>query len=274
MGVFERFERRLERLVEGTFAKVFHSEAEPADIAHALQRETDDRRVVVGAGRVIAPSAFVVELGDHDHARLAPYAEPLSDAFAEMLQDHAREQGYSFAGPIRVVLEHDPSLDTGRFQVRSDQSSRAAQPGPEPAVTPAGQPGQLLTPAPTVLAPAPTPVSTVTTQATRPARHHVIVTDKSATNDDGSVPDQERNVVITGRVTVVGRGAGADLRLDDPGVSRRHAELRLENDAVRIVDTGSTNGTTVNGAPVAMRELRDGDRIEVGHTVLVYRQAD
>lgn len=270
MGVFDRFERRLERLVEGTFAKVFKDEAQPADIAHALQRETDDRRVIVGPGHLIAPNAFVVELGDHDNERLSPYAEPLGEALAEMVQEHGREQGYSFVGPVQVRLEHDPKLDTGRFQVRSEPAAavaradggRTARPAP-PTAAMAVPDDQLM---PDDVAPAPSP----------PARRHrvVVVSQGAAPVGSRGAHGEEVSVPLTSPVTIIGRSASADLHLDDPGVSRRHAELQVTGDVVRLVDVGSTNGTTVNGEQVGATTLHEGDRIQVGGTVLVYRSDD
>jgi pSer/pThr/pTyr-binding forkhead associated (FHA) protein len=73
-------------------------------------------------------------------------------------------------------------------------------------------------------------------------------------------------------VTLLGRGTDCDLRLVDPGVSRHHAELRVENDQVVLVDLGSTNGTFVNGQPVRRVTLSDGMRIALGRTTLTFRQ--
>lgn len=264
MGVFDRFERRLERLVEGAFGRVFKGEAAPADIAHALQRETDDRKVVVGAGRVIAPNSFVVTLGDHDHGRLGPYAEPLSEAFAEMLEDHAKQAGYSFAGPIRVDLTHDPALGTGRFQIRSDPATPAPRTRPV-----AGQPPAPVPAPPTLIQrPAATPPPPV-------LRHRlVIVADGPADSGRPSPAAESQRILLISPITVLGRSAHADVQLTDPGVSRRHAELHLNGNAVRLIDAGSTNGTTVNGESVTAHELRSGDRIRVGNTILIYSATD
>ncbi|WP_296139595.1 DUF3662 and FHA domain-containing protein [uncultured Tessaracoccus sp.] len=69
---------------------------------------------------------------------------------------------------------------------------------------------------------------------------------------------------------VVGRGADADLRLNDPGVSRRHALVTVsgtpDRPVVTIEDLGSTNGVIVNGQKVTKTVLREGSRIEVGNT--------
>jgi hypothetical protein len=80
---------------------------------------------------------------------------------------------------------------------------------------------------------------------------------------------------------VVGRGADADLRINDPGVSRRHAEIRVHardpDDArdtgVSVVDLGSTNGMFVNDRRVERAALRDGDTIKVGHTAMTVHLA-
>ena len=73
-------------------------------------------------------------------------------------------------------------------------------------------------------------------------------------------------------VTLLGRGTDCDLRLVDPGVSRHHAELRVENGQVVLVDLSSTNGTFVNGQPVRRVALTDGTHVSLGRTTLVFHQ--
>jgi FHA domain-containing protein len=66
-------------------------------------------------------------------------------------------------------------------------------------------------------------------------------------------------------VTTVGRGQGVDIRLDDPSVSRLHAELIRRGPYVYVVDLGlSRNGTRVNGRPIARRVLDEGDVLSFG----------
>jgi FHA domain len=72
-------------------------------------------------------------------------------------------------------------------------------------------------------------------------------------------------IPLRGEVTTVGRGRGADIRLDDPSVSRLHAELVRRGPYVYVVDLGlSRNGTRVNGRPVARRVLDNGDVLSFG----------
>lgn len=231
MGVLQRFERRLEGLVEGAFARVFGGVVQPVEVAAALQREAADKKAIVGAGRVLVPNSYVVELGPVDHERLGEYDEPLRAELASMVKEHAEEQGWSFVGKVGVVFEKVDELDTGVFRVRSAVLADA-QPA-DPGTTGTGRP-RLVLPA------------------------------------GSGTP--ERTVLLTKPVTVIGRGAEADLRLHDTGVSRAHLELHLEGDDVRLADLRSTNGTIVNGRKVSGALLVDGDRIEVGATPMVFKR--
>jgi pSer/pThr/pTyr-binding forkhead associated (FHA) protein len=79
---------------------------------------------------------------------------------------------------------------------------------------------------------------------------------------------------LTESVTVIGRSPDCDLRISDPSISRRHAEIRLGAGGASISDLGSTNGTSVNGRPVREQRIEPGDRLEVGTTRLVFERAD
>jgi diguanylate cyclase (GGDEF)-like protein len=68
---------------------------------------------------------------------------------------------------------------------------------------------------------------------------------------------------------VIGRAAEASLRLNDDGVSRRHARIVVSGGQVQIEDLGSANGTLVNGERVARAVLRDGDKVQVGETTIL-----
>lgn len=74
---------------------------------------------------------------------------------------------------------------------------------------------------------------------------------------------------------VVGRGTDADLRINDPGVSRRHAEIQVsitgQQVSVSVVDLGSTNGIVVDGRRTNHAMLRDGSEIRLGNTTLRIR---
>src|SRR5262249_14877698 len=81
-------------------------------------------------------------------------------------------------------------------------------------------------------------------------------------------PDRGRRLLVDQRVVRVGTAPGNHLRLADPTVSRVHCELHLSKGGVRILDTGSTNGTFVDSTRVRDAELIAGGTIRVGATVL------
>jgi hypothetical protein len=231
LGVLQRFERRLEGLVEGAFAKVFRGGVEPVEIAKALQREAADRKAI-SSTRTLVPNDYVVELGHADHARLSPYEAPLTAELASMVREHAADNRWAFVGPVTVHLELHDDVDTGTFRVRS--TVQEGDPDPTAQTTQTGKP-----------------------------RLRVV-----------AGPNAPHEQPITADIVVIGRGSTADLRLDDTGVSRRHAEVRREGDDVILLDLGSTNGSAVNGRHIERVRLTPGDRIELGRSVVVYERDD
>src|SRR6201987_4716054 len=119
VGVLQRFEHRLEGMVEGAFARAFKSELQPVEIASAVQREMDDRAAIVAQGRTLVPNDFVVELAETDYERLQVYADSLGIELATLAREDAKEQGYSFVRPVRMRFEGVPDLTTGTFRIRS-----------------------------------------------------------------------------------------------------------------------------------------------------------
>jgi len=74
---------------------------------------------------------------------------------------------------------------------------------------------------------------------------------------------------------VLGRGTESELRIDDPGISRRHAQISVHagsnGTSVTITDLGSTNGVILNGHKVDVATVADGSEVRLGNTVLVIR---
>ncbi|WP_118913727.1 DUF3662 and FHA domain-containing protein [Mycobacterium shigaense] len=85
--------------------------------------------------------------------------------------------------------------------------------------------------------------------------------------DDGS----GRTYQLRDGSNIVGRGQDAQFRLPDTGVSRRHLEIRWDGQVALLSDLNSTNGTTVNNAPVQEWQLADGDVIRLGHSEIIVR---
>ncbi|MFD0352525.1 FhaA domain-containing protein [Streptomyces sp. NPDC127110] len=267
MGVLKRFEQRLEGLVNGTFAKVFKSEVQPVEIAGALQRECDNNATIWNRERTVVPNDFIVELSAGDYERLSPYSGQLGDELAGLVRDYAKQQRYSFMGPIKVHLEKAEDLDTGLYRVRSRTlASSTSQDSPQ-----APQGGQGGYGYPPVGAPPMPPGPPQGGPGARPG---------AAPAAPGAPGATRRWIEINGTrhqisrpTLVLGRSTEADVRIDDPGVSRRHCEIRTGTPPT-IQDLGSTNGIVVDGQHTTRATLRDGSRIVVGSTTIIYRQAE
>ncbi|MEU9554538.1 DUF3662 and FHA domain-containing protein [Streptomyces fumanus] len=289
MGVLKKFEQRLEGLVNGTFAKVFKSEVQPVEIAGALQRECDNNATIWNRDRTVVPNDFIVELSAPDFERLSPYSGQLGDELAGMVRDYAKQQRYTFMGPIKVNLEKADDLDTGLYRVRSRTlaSSSSQQPGGSaPAAPPAaGRPGGYGYPPAAAPAAAP-PMPAAPPPGARPGGYGYPPAAGGHRPPAAPAPmaapgGRTRHWIeingtrhqISRPTLVLGRSTEADVRIDDPGVSRRHCEIRTGTPST-IQDLGSTNGIVVDGQHTTRATLRDGSRIVVGSTTVIYRQAE
>ena len=228
MGVLDRFEKRIERAVNGVFAKAFKSEVQPVELASALRRETDTSVQVLSRERSLVPNAFTIALGASDHERIATWDDALGEELSDAVTEHARSQHYSFLGPVSVAFERDEELDTGVFRVRSARVRGSIAPATAAAATP----------------------------------EHPVV------DVDGT------RYQLTGRTTVIGRGSESDVVVDDPGVSRRHVEIRVDAGRASVRDLGSTNGTYVDGRRTDAGPLVDGAVVTIGRTRITFASRD
>ncbi len=113
MGILDNFEKGLERVVNGAFAKTFKSGLQPLEVTAALRRELDTKAAVVSRDRILVPNDFVVRLAPGDFARMTDLGPALIDEFTQLVQRHAAAQHYAFAGGISIRLQQDPSLSEG-----------------------------------------------------------------------------------------------------------------------------------------------------------------
>lgn len=216
--MLDKFEQRVDKMVNGAFAKAFKSEVQPVEIAAALQKEMDERAAVVSRARTVVPNDFAVFLSADDYERLSVYSDTLTAELAGIAREYATEQRYAFLGPVSVELREEAELTTGLLKVRSQaQATDGRSAEFRPYLLAAGQ-----------------------------------------------------EIPLTGSVVRLGRGNDVDVRLEDPGVSRHHAEVIVGQPPV-LQDLGSTNGTFLNGNRVTRSELAEGDVIRLGSTELVYR---
>lgn len=250
VSVLQRFEKRLEGLVEGAFAKVFKGVVHPVEILNAMQREAEAHKAILAGGRTLVPNRYVIDLSPYDHSRLAPYAAALAQELAQSQAEFIGEQAWTVYGDVIVEIERGDGLDTGMFRVTAEvytggDVAPVQQPAYEapPQYAPYEQGGY----------PPQAPVSGAGQRSVR-----------LVSGDGRTYPLQMGS-------TVIGRGDQANLRLPDVGISRRHARLDYDGAQVVLTDLGSTNGTMVNGQRVSAVALNPGDMIQLGTTTLTFR---
>ena len=137
--VIRAFERRLERLVEGAFGRVFRSSIQPVELARRLAREMDDRVSVGVRGTPVVPNHFTIYLSPTDHAEFGEAGDALRRELSDAARAHARDENYGFMGPVEIELVVDERLGTGRFDIEGRFREGAGGVGAGSLVLPAGQ---------------------------------------------------------------------------------------------------------------------------------------
>lgn len=301
MSIFGKFEKKVESAVNGVFARAFKGDVQPVEIAARLQKELDAEAKLMSRDKRLVPNEFRVGLSEHDYAKLTPYSKTLIAELAGELKSHAREMGYVFNGPIRIHFEEQSALPTGRFSVSSEAVAGPAggragsKPGGSPiagAGSAAGTPGTGPAPSPWSAPSARSAGSAASGASAQSGPSAFSARSAHSGQSAGSASDAAYGYDRSGQQLVlevngmrhpltppgfvIGRGTDADLRINDPGISRLHAEVTVHpsTEAAEIIDLGSTNGITVNGHKVQRAPLVEGTRIEIGSTrMLVHAPA-
>jgi hypothetical protein len=251
MTVLRSIESKIEGLFEGVFGRAFRTNVQPIELARKLVKEMDDHRNV-SVSRVYVPNEYTIYLSPQDRKQFAGYEASLIGELQEYLAEHARRERYVLLTEPVILVATDDDLAVGEFGIATRLvADETSDESPELPELPVEQPAQ------TMIYRAPTP-PVVDTPPSEPEREVVTLTVAG------------RQHVVTEPRVVLGRSRDAGVRIADVNSSRRHAELRQEGATYWIVDLGSMNGTTVNGRRVDRQRLRDGDRIAIGSTEIVF----
>jgi preprotein translocase subunit SecD len=257
MTVLRSIEHKIESLFEGVFGRAFRTHVQPVELARKLAKEMDDHRVI-SVSRVYVPNEYTVYLSTQDRSQFASYERSLVEELQTYLAEQARREGYALLSMPRVLMETDDDLDLGEFGIatRMAQPERRQAEAEEAEAPPAqAEAGQTM-----IYRPRQQPTEAATPQELGVER------DRIALTWDG------RRHEVEGRRVLIGRSKDCDIQLEDPNVSRRHAELRQEGASYWIVDLDSTNGIEVNGRRLKRSKLEDGDRIVLGETEVTFRR--
>jgi hypothetical protein len=242
MSVLRTLESKLAGLVEGTFSRAFKSEVRPVEIARKLAREMDQHRVQ-SLSRTYAPNEYVVWLSPDDRAQFEGYEDELKRELSGYLLEHARRERVSLVTRPSIEFRTDERLRLGEFGIQARLVRPPERAEQEPSQ---GEHGHTM-------------VYTVSDRLAEPLRE----------------PDPRRaaaRLKVAGRTellgsggAVLGRSREADIVVDDPNVSRRHAEVRPSGGSWIVRDLGSTNGVKVNGRRIqGPQSLKAGDEIQLG----------
>ena len=244
MSVLRNLESKLAELVEGTFSRAFKSEVRPVEIARKLAREMDEHRVQ-SLSRTYAPNEYAVWLSPEDREQFSGYEDELRDELSGYLLEHARRERVALLTAPEIAFKTDERLRLGEFGIQA----RLVRPDESPA------------------------------EAPRQAEegHTMVYSSAERIAEPLREPDSRRGTArlrIGGRAELLGSGGAtlgrsrdADIVLEDPNVSRVHAEVRPSGGSWIVRDLGSTNGVKVNGRrldPSRPQSLRGGDVIELG----------
>lgn len=247
MSILRSFETKIAGLVEGTFSRAFRSEVTPVEIARRLVREMDRHRSI-SVSRTYVPNEYVIYLSPTDRERFAGYENGLRRELAGYLLEHARSEKLDLLSPPTVSFELAEELKLGEFGIQARLVEVA---DPEQATQQADF-GHTM-----VYSAAERLTEKRDEDETRPTR--------ALLRTDG------KSVALVPEGTTIGRSQECDVTLEDPNISRRHAELTLSAHGWAVADLGSTNGVIVNGQKITRPTLlRSGDEVEIGVTRLTF----
>jgi hypothetical protein len=248
MSVLRNLESKLAGLVEGTFSRAFKSEVRPVEIARKLAREMDDNRVQ-SLSRTYAPNEYAVYLSPEDRAQFEGYEGDLSAELSGYLLEHARREKLALATRPQVEFRTDERLRLGEFGIQA----RLVRPPEDDHLQPGqGDEGHTM-------------VYSVSDRVSEPLR------EPDPRRGSARLRANGKTIVVGPEGAVLGRSRDSDVVLDDPNVSRHHAEVRPSGGSWIVNDLGSTNGIKVNGRRIRGPEsLKRGDVIELGTSSVTF----
>jgi hypothetical protein len=251
--VLRGIEQRLERVFEGVFGRAFRTNVQPVELARKLAKEMDEHRST-SVTRVYVPNEYTIYLSPGDRDQFEGYENSLVSELEEYLSEHASRENYALLTPPRIVFETDDDLGVGEFGIATRMAQygrRAGEEAPAPAEMP--PPGATM-----VYKPRTQPTEAASLEELGVERELAVLTWRGGRK----VLDNQRSIV--------GRSRDVDVQIEDPNVSRRHAEIVQEGSTYWLVDLGSTNGTEVDGQRVQRMRLADGSHFTLGETTVTF----
>jgi Protein of unknown function (DUF3662)/FHA domain len=253
MSLLKNVESTIANLLEGAFGRVFRAEVRPMELARKLAREMDAHRTF-SVSRVYVPNEYSVWLSPDDRARYEGVEQEVIDELSAYLLEHARREDVILASNPVIVFHTDERLELGEFGIQARLVRPEVHSGQDEPRIEQDEHGQTMIYSTSARVGGPVEEAQARRQ---PPRALLAV--------------GGRRILVPPGGGTIGRSRECDIVLEDPGISRRHAELRPSGDGFAIQDLGSTNGVLVNGEALhGARPLQAGDLIELGSTEVVF----
>jgi hypothetical protein len=247
VSVLRNLEAKIEGIVEGAFSRAFKSRVQPVELARKLAKEMSENQTV-SISRVYVPNQYTIFLSPGDREQFEGYEDALKKELSDYLLEYARDEGLALVTRPSIDFKTDERLSLGEFGIAA-QLVQPEEDAGEPA--PQAEFGHTMVYSPD-----------------REARRLV----PPGAAGRSFLVGAGKRLVLSGNRVLVGRSRECDLMLEDPNVSRQHAELRREGDTWVVADLGSTNGVKVNGNRVRETSLKPGDEITLGLARLSFEQ--
>jgi hypothetical protein len=251
--------------MEGSFARLFRSPIQPAEIAKRLEREME-AHPTISVGRTYVPNQYEVSLHPEDFAEFEPFRHSLEHNMAEFISDLSAERGYALVSRPRVTLASNAHVPRRGIEIDAQLTD---QPSANTLLTGARQAdAQPMEEAPIERTHAmPVTSRTRAGQGLRPAAAPPAASLRPTGGDMAG-----RDFPLSKTLISIGRGLDNDLVIDDSRVSRHHAQITFRHGHYLLRDQRSTNGTFVNDQPVETVVLASGDRVSLGGFEMIFGQ--
>jgi len=234
-----QLEARLEKLVEGVFAYVMGNRIHARDIALQMARAMEQQlRLTPGANnRPTAPDHYVISVSPDVASHIHQRYPHLPDILSQQMTELASNADYYLQNIPVIQIVADHQLTSNQLQVKAEHIGLQRD-------------------------------TTGILQPIRKSSAH------AAPNNAQFILHSDKNIALTQSLITIGRSLDNDIILDDPYVSRYHAQVRLRFGAYMLFDTASNSGTYVNDVRIQEHRLQTGDVVRLGSTILVYMEDD
>jgi len=233
---FSRLEERIEQLVEGSFARLFNDRLQPREVAVRLARAVEDNIREHPDGSLVSPNLFVVCLHEDDYASLQQNIPDVARHLSETVADFANRTGLRLLSEPLIELCQNEAVLPRHVMITASHDEPAHATQVLPQVVPTAPPVQHFRP-------------------------QLIIQGRDA-------------IPLNRSVMNIGRKRDNHIVIDDPRISRAHAQIRLRFGRYVLYDLGSKAGTLVNGQRITETILQPGDVISLAGVMIVYMEDD